>query len=170
MSKETVFLGKEHYMDSDLLLEMANVRGSKVRVPHKLNFSFFFSIKGNNSHGIRVKPVFNPDRLIQSETGNLNLHGDWKFTPGKNDKSVSSKEIEEMKDFFKKYKVLFAAEWEDKIQADEIQDYLRGMQSLSDLIKTFDFYSDYKEDLDKIKTVEELEKFIRDTKVFNMND
>lgn len=153
----------------DEIMCMANVRGNSVSVPHSLPFSFYFS-RRNSSHGIRVKVVFNPNRLNINECGNLELHSDWVYVPGHNDKGVSSKIKNQMIDFFRKYKVLFAAAWEDVIQEDIIQDYFRGLITWNELIQSFDFYEEYKGDLDKISDVASLEQYVRKCNIFNMND
>lgn len=148
---------------------MSSLRGSKVVVPHKLPFSFFFSER-ESSHAIRVKPVFNPDKISKSSFGTLELHGDWKYTPGPDDKNVSQKQIQEMKNFFKKYKVLFAAVWESKLYDGDVQDYFRGLISFDELLTEFDFYENYKEDMDNIDNIEQLEEFVRKYNIFNMWD
>lgn len=160
---------KEGENEYDAIMCMANVRGNSVSVPHPLPFSFYFSRK-NSSHGIRIKVVFNPNRLNINECGNLELHGNWEFTPGENDKHISKRELKLMKSFFQEYKVLFAAVWEDVIQEDIIQDYFRGLISWHELIQSFDFYEEYKSELDKIDTVEYLELYVRENEIFNMND
>lgn len=160
---------KDKELYDDAIMCMANVRGNSVNVPHSLPFSFYFSRK-NSSHGIRVKVVFNPNRLNINDCGNLVLHSNWTYTPGRNDNNVNSKQKNQMIDFFKEYKALFAAVWEDVIQEDVIQDYFRGMISWNQLVESFDFYEEYKDDLDKISDVQSLEKYVRENEIFNMND
>lgn len=148
---------------------MSNVRGCKVAVPHKLPFSFYFSTR-ESSHAIRVKPVFNPNKMSRSSFGTLELHGDWKYTPGPDDKNVSQKQIREMKQFFRDYKVLFAAVWEEELPEDEVEAFFRGTVSFAELLSEFYFYEDYKKEMNKIKTIEELEDFVREYRLFNMWD
>lgn len=148
---------------------MANLRGKDICVPHKLPFSFFFSER-ESSHAIRVKPVFNPNKISKSSFGTLELHGNWEYTPGPDDKNVSNKQIREMKDFFKTYKVLFAAVWEGKLYDVAVQDYFRGVNSWQDLLAEFYFYEDYKSEMKKIMNVAELEAFVRENNLFNMWD
>ena len=57
------------------------VRGQEVKVPYPLPFSFFFSPGVGVQSCIRVQPVFNPKRLLMSETGFLQLCDDWTFIP-----------------------------------------------------------------------------------------
>lgn len=148
---------------------MSNIRGNKVVVPHKLPFSFYFSER-ESSHAIRVKPVFNPNRMSKSSFGTLELHGDWKYTPGPDDKNVSAKQVGLMKQFFKKYKVIFAGVWEVEIPEDSVQDYFKGIISFHQFLQECYFYDDYQEEMDKIKTIEELETFVRENNIFNMWD
>lgn len=147
---------------------MSNLRGKDIKI-EKLPFSFFFSER-ESSHAIRVKPVFNPNKISKSSFGTLELHGDWKYTPGPDDKNVSQKQIQEMKNFFKKYKVLFAAVWEGVLPEVPLQNYFQNYIDLSELITEFDFYESYKEDMDNIDNIEQLEEFVRKYNIFNMWD
>ena len=89
----------------ELLFEMANIRGKSVKIPHRLNFSFYFSPKDaveskDICHGLRVKPLFDPEKMSIDKAGTLKLHGDWKYIPGSDDKNIGTKAIKEMKNFF----------------------------------------------------------------------
>ena len=157
---------------TDILFEMANIRGKTVKVPGKLDFSFFFSTKDaveskDLVHGLRVKPVFNPEKISIHDVGTLKLHGDWEYIPGKNDKSVDAKSIRKMKNFFKTYKILFAAVWENQLPHDAVEDYIRGHITFSDMLKEFYFYDDYKEEIDTIETLDELNFFVVKNNLFN---
>lgn len=159
-------------IEEDFIFEMANVRGKTVKVPHKLDFSFVFTVKDcvastDIQHGLRVKPVFNPERINTEDEGTLKLFGDWEYKPGRNDKNVSTKQIKEMKDFFTTYKILFAAVWEKVLQQDVVQDYFKGNLTLNEVIEEFDFYNDYKEELDMITDLEELQEFVEKNNLFN---
>lgn len=159
-------------IDENMLFEMSNIRGKYVRNPHKLDFSFYFSPKDSTegkdiSHGLRVKPIFNPDKMNIANAGTLKLHGDWKYIPGEGDISVSSKKVNEMGEFFKAYKILFAAVWEKVLPPDALYDYFRGTIDFSELLEEFDFYEDYKKELITIKTVTELHDFIDTRNLFN---
>lgn len=165
MKKWVHDLDEEMY--GDKILCMSNVRGRRVKVPHKLPFSFYFSGE-NSSHGIRVKPIFNPDRMIISKAGNLMLHSDWEYVPGPDDKSISSKDIAEMKEFFRTYLILFAAVWDLKLSDTAVQDYFEGIISLHELVQDFEFYQDWKEELDVINSIGELEDFCREHDLVNL--
>lgn len=152
----------------DYLIEMSDVRGKYVKHPHQLPFSFYFSSGTNTKHSIRVKPVFNPEKLKASQTGTLKLCDDWKFIPGVNDKSVSRGLIDEMKSFFRKYIILFCAVWDEQLQDGVLRSYLEGQIKFKDVIEDLDFYEDYEEGLSDIETVEELEKFCREHSLVNL--
>lgn len=164
-----------HMENETYLFEMSNVRGSKVKNPHKLDFSFYFSTKRaidnkDNVHGIRVKPIFNPETMNTGDVGTLQLHGNWEYIPGKQDEHISSKKIKDMKEFFKYYKTLFCAVWELELEQDVLYDYFRGIINFKELITEFNFYNKYKKDLDNISTLDELTEFIKNSNLFNLWD
>ena len=73
-----------------------------------------------------------------------------------------------MKEFFKDYKTLFAAVWEGVIHPDVLYDYFRGTIDFKDVLIEFEFYKDYKEEMDKIITLNELTNFVRTNDLFNL--
>lgn len=148
---------------------MANLLGKDVRVPKPIPFSFYFSTK-NSSHGLRVKPVFNPEKMSADAVGTLKLCDDWQYTPGKYDTNVDSKSIRKMKAFFRRYKVLFAAVWSKQLQETTVTDYFRGFISLTDLIKSFEFYSQFESEMGDIDSIEELALFVQENDLFPMFD
>ena len=149
------------------LLEMSNVRGSKVIYPNKLPFSFYFSAKGNINHTIRVKPSFDPDKLKLSQTGTLKLSGDWEYTPSENDKNIESKKITQMKKFFKDNIVLFCMAWEEQMQDATVADFFEGRIDIHELVKDIDFYDLYRSQFDRMETIYELETFCREYHLVN---
>ena len=156
-----------------MLFEMSNIRGKTVKVPHRLDFSFYFSpkdaVEGKDiCHGLRVKPLFNPEKMSIHKAGTLKLHGDWKYIPGEDDKDIDSRSVNNMKNFFKQYKILFAAVWEKVLPPDTLYDYFRGIISFNELIEELEFYTTYKHQLDKIISLVELENFVRSYNLFNM--
>ena len=52
---------EEQLIQEEMLTEMANVRGKDVEVDD-IDFSFYFS-KKNSNHGIRLKVVWNRERM-----------------------------------------------------------------------------------------------------------
>lgn len=132
---------KRYIKSHDDIFAMSNVRGRYIKVEKNIPFSFYYSPR-NSSHGPRVKVIFNPDRMKQGLAGNLMLCGDWDFTPGENDSSVSSKEVNKMKEFFRKYLILFLLVWDEHSDEPDPEDYFRGDMDLHELISRIDFYAD----------------------------
>ena len=145
-----VIKSAEEYESLDDILCMSNVRGKYIKNPHRLPFSFYFSSNNESQHSIRVKVVFDPEKLKSSLTGIQKLSDDWAFTPGKNDGSVSKKDIAYMQEFFKHYIVLFAAVWDEQLQDATLEDYFKGDISFHEMLEDFDFYLDYQEELDNL--------------------
>lgn len=153
------------------IFAMSNVRGAKVKVTGRpLPFSFYFSTKEGMAHGIRVKPVFKPNKFTQSDAGVLLLHSNWEYIPNKNDKNVPARDIEEMKVFFRRYKVLFAAVWEFELPEDALQNFLTGNIYLPELLEEFYNYDEWKPFLSDVDSIESLEAAVREYGLFNMND
>lgn len=67
---------KKLLRNPDSVMCMSNVRGKYVVHPGLLKFSFYFSANDGYSHGIRVKPVFNPEKMLLSMVGSLKLCDD----------------------------------------------------------------------------------------------
>lgn len=161
--------------EKECLFEMANIRGKYVKNPHRLNFSFYFSpkdaVEGKDiCHGLRVKPVFNPEKMSIDKAGTLKLHGDWKYIPGSDDKSIGSKAVSEMKEFFREYKTLFAAVWEKVLPPDSLYDYLRGTITFEELKQEFSFYDELRGDAQysDIDNIYDLTGFVRDNNLFDL--
>lgn len=159
---------KKLIRSKDSILCMANVRGKYVVNPGKLKFSFYFSSDDGITHGIRVEPVFNPEKMLKSMTGTLKLCDDWNYIPGPNDNAVSSKDVNDMKRFFRKYLVLFCMVWDEQLQDGVLEDYFKGTASFREMLEDISFYNEYSEYLDKIDNVDQLESFCRMNKLVNM--
>ena len=151
------------------IMGMGNLLGKTVKVPKPLPFSFYFSTNFD-VHGIRVKPLFDPEKMSIDRAGNLWLCDSWEYTPGKDDKHVDSKDIRKMKAFFRKYKVLFCAVWGKILQETYVEDYFKKRMSFKSLLKQFDCYQEYKDDMGDIDSIEELEEFVRENNICNMYD
>lgn len=150
------------------IFAMSNVRGRYVVNPEQLDFSFYFSSGAGVDHSIRVKPVFDPEKLKVSLTGTLKLCDDWEYEPGPNDIKVSQKRINRMKQFFRQYLVLFAAVWDEQMQDATLEDYFKGQISFNEMLQDLSFYEDYSEELDTIDNVQDLEVFCIDNDLVNM--
>lgn len=153
--------------DLDEIMCMSNVRGKKVVHPSKLPFSFYYSTKSQKQHSIRVKPIFNDNRMSADLAGTLKLCDDWSYVPGKENRRISHSEIRIMKQFFQSNIVLFCLVWDMQVNEPLLADYLQGEISLHEFIEDLDFYREYKQELDKINTVKELENFCRKNKLVN---
>ena len=149
------------------ILCMSNIRGRKIKVTGSKPFSFYFSSK-NSSHSIRVRPIFNPDKIRMDKVGTLKLSDDWSYIPGPDDKHVSKSDIEKMKQFFKENIVLFAAVWDNQLYDTDVEDYLYGEIDLQELIQQFPFYEDYEDELENVKTISEFTEFCRANNLVNL--
>ena len=152
------------------ILGMANVRGRYVKNPGKLDFSFYFSSGVGVAHDIRVKPSFNPERLILSQAGTLKLCDDWEFIPGLNDKNISKKDVDIMIGFFRYNLALFCAVWDEQLSDGVLEDWFLGRNTFLDVMKDLTFYHAYQQQLDQITDAEEFEKFCRDTHLVNLHE
>ena len=161
-------INENNLVENEYLMEMANVVGKYVKRLNKLPFSFYFSKDDGNPHGIRVKPAFNPEKIIRKQLGELRLHGKWEYVPSDIDKDIDSREIRKMKKFFRKYLVLFCAVWDELLDEYPVQAYLRNEFTLQDVIKAFEFYDKHSDDLNNITTIEELERYCRENNLVNL--
>lgn len=171
-SERKVFL--EYLNDpSMVLMEMANVTGNDVVVERGLPFSFYISSKMavHNQHGIRVKILWNPSKSPANADGYLELHGDYKYIVGSHKYKPTSKELSIARNFFKKYKVLLAAVWEDKVDQQQLYRYFVGDISFKELLSRFYNMSEKQYYyLNHANNLTELEETVRKYKIFNMND
>lgn len=148
------------------LFEMSNIVGKYVKLDN-VNFSFHFSSKDevHDRHGIRVKICWNREHLTNDKSV-MYLHGNYNYVPCKNS-PADNNDINEAREFFKKYKVLFAAVWEKVMNADPLEDYLKGYLSFEDLLKEIEVEFPKNS---SITNLEELEEVVRKNNLFNMND
>lgn len=159
---------------SAVLMEMANVVGNYVKIePAGLPFSFHFCGKSavHQQHGLRVKVIWNPSKAPANADGYFELHGDYKYKAGSHKYPGSADEKKLARKFFKKYKVLFAAVWEEVLDAKPLQEYFEGKIKFNELLSKFDIEDemDYY-NLNHCKTLEELEYCVRKYSIYNMND
>ncbi len=124
------------------ILCMSNIRGKYVENPGKLPFSFYFSYS-EGQHDIRVKPVFNPEKISGKTVGTLKLCDDWKFVPGSQDKFIKGHDYKLMIDFFKTYHVLFCAVWDGNLSDAVLEDWLLGKITWDEMLEEFDFWPEY---------------------------
>ena len=157
---------------SRVLMEMANVRGMDVEEPENLPFSFYFSSKSvvHNQHGIRVKITWNPIKALNAD-GYMELHGNYDYVAGSHKYIPTRRQLYDAEMFFKKYKVLFAAVWEEILYDGYLTDFFRGRISLVELISKFEIEDeDLYYGINHCKNLIDLERFVRKNNIFNMND
>lgn len=162
------------YSPSKILMEMANAVGNNVKREKNLPFSFFFSSKKavRGTHGIRVKILWNPAKAPADADGFLELHGDYEYIPGSHKYEPNAKELSIARKFFKKYKVLFSAVWEDVLyDPSQLVMYFYGKISWKELMEQFDTgNSDWNFYIQTTNNIKELEQLLREENMFNMND
>ena len=153
----------------DLLLEMSNVRGSRVKLEN-IEFSFYFSIK-NSYHSIRVKICWNKDKIIPQELDVMKLSGNYELIKNRQlKKRPDESKIEEARQFFKKYKVLFAAVWENVLYENDLIEYFFEKISLGELLENFEVEDEKLKLIKNCNNLIELEKVVRENNIYNMND
>lgn len=174
-------LDKEIFLEylndpSAVLVEMANFVGNSIKV-EKIPFSFYISDKSTarGKHAIRAKIIWNPIKAPASADGYLELHGEYRYVSGSHKYIPTGKELSIAREFFKKYKVLFSAVWEEILDADPLQDYMKGHISFKKLLAKIDLEPDdpasvsyYK--INHCNSVAELEELVRKDHLWNMND
>ena len=147
------------------IVAMSNVRGKFV-VVENIPFSFYYSVR-NSNHGPRVKVTMNGQNMRPNRMSSLKLCNDWSIDINDQDARISAKDLATMKEFFRKYLVLFLIVWEDLISEPELADYFEGKVTLKEFIQDTDFYNEYSRELDDINSVSELETFCRDNNLIN---
>lgn len=156
---------KRYLRNEDAIFAMSDVRGKYVTVA-KVPFSFYYSVQ-NSNHGPRVKVTMNPEKLRANRMSSMKLCDDWSIDQNPDDARISSKDAKLLKEFFRKYLVLFLIVWCDLINEPDLRDYLEGRISLEEFITDTDFYDNYSSELDTIHSVEDLEDFCRTNNIVN---
>lgn len=136
---------------------MANVRGKRVKTD-KIDFSFYFSSKYGINHAIRVKICFNPDRITHEDfDGRMELHGNYEWIPNRR---ISSRQIEDARNFFKKYSVLFNSVWNGVLYEGYLQDYFNGEIDFNELISKYEVSEGPYQQIQKCTNLKELEEVL----------
>lgn len=159
-------------LNEDILWEMANARGIRVKTDD-INFSFYFLTKSEMRHAIRVKITWNREKISNGNfDGYIEAHGDYRYYQSSKSKShPSKKEVDRARMFVRKYKVLFAAVREKKLDQNAVLGYFEGAYNFKQLVSQFEditekqFYI-----INHCNSLTELEKVVRENKIFNMND
>lgn len=102
----------------------------------------------------------------------LELHGEYKYTHrNKQGYTPDSVDIATARYFGKKYKVLFAAVWEDVLYQNRVVEYVEGKITFGQLLHEFEELTE--EQYTRVcsaKNIKELEEIVRKYHIFNMND
>ena len=163
-NKHIVFFGKD-------IVFASNMIGRFVKMDGPLGFSFYFGSKyagGNISrHDIRVKFCLNPEKMAVSKSYFMLLHGDYKSNA---EGQIPAKDLERIRHFFKKYKVIFAGVWEEKIAERDVMNFFGKKITLSQLIQNSPFYTAYEDQLKAVNRINEFEKVVRMNNIFNLHD
>lgn len=158
---------------SMILMEMANFIGNDIKIDKRLPFSFYISSKSavHNQHGIRAKIIWNPSKAPANADGYMELHGDYTYVVGSHKYKPTAKELKTARDFFKKYKVLFASVWEEKLDASYVQNYLHGYMSFKEMLsKFYNITEKQYYHINHANSLDELEAIVRKYRIYNMND
>ena len=161
---------EEQLIKEDMLTEMANLRGKDVKVDD-IDFSFYFS-KKNSNHGIRLKVLWNRERMSGNDDGYMEMHGDYKYVraPGSKYKP-SGWEINGLRYFCKKWKPLFAAVWEQKLDETDVRKYFEGQLTFQELMETFEgIKKEHYSIVKKCNNARQLEEAVRKYSIYSMND
>lgn len=165
--------GEKEELEEDLLMEMANIVGRRVKTDD-ITFSLYFSRKNASRHAIRVKVYWDRQNISEDKCGYMELHGDYRYSQSPTQKyKPKAYMVDTLRYFIKKYKVLFAAVWEGALSEDSLQEYFRGGIDFKELLSEFLVNKVGKqkyEALNYAENLKQLEQLVRQYKIFNMND
>ena len=87
-----------------------------------------------------------------------------------NTANINTNAVKSAKEFFRKYKVLFAGVWEGVLIEENVTGYIKNRASLQDIIEESYLTEEQQCILDDVKTIHEFERLVRQHQMFNMND
>lgn len=153
-------------------MEMANLRGNDIKLHSSIPFSLFISSEKavRGVHAIRVKVLWNPNKMTATPDGELQLHGSYDYKVYSHKYKPTSSELSLLKNYCKKYKVLFAAIWESILDPTDFIHYQEGLINFKELLTKFDLSGKNYYLVNHCNNVEELESCIRENKIFNLWD
>ena len=136
-----------------------------------IDFSFYFSRK-NANHGPRIKIYWDSSKTSQNFDGYIELHGDYKYvSSSKPQHKPSSWDIRGLQYFCQKYKALFTAVWEEKLNESDLQNYFKGYISFKELLTKFKNISEIQYFLiNHCHSLKELNTCIREHNIYKMYD
>lgn len=165
--------GEEEEIKEDLLMEMANIVGRRVKTD-SITFSLYFSRKNASRHSIRVKVYWDRQNISEDRCGYMELHGDYNYSQSPAQKyKPKAYMVDTLRYFIKKYKVLFSAVWEGVLGEDSLQEYFRGGINFKELLQEFvenKIGKQKYEALNYAEDLKQLEYIVRKYNIFNMND
>lgn len=165
--------GEEEEIKENLLMEMANIVGRRVKTDN-ITFSLYFSRKNASRHSIRVKVYWDRQNISEDKCGYMELHGDYNYSQSPAQKyKPKAYMVDTLRYFIKKYKVLFSAVWEGALGEDSLQEYFRGGINFKELLQEFVENKVGKqkyEALNYAEDLKQLEYIVRKYNIFNMND
>lgn len=165
--------GEEEEIKEDLLMEMANIVGRRVKTD-SITFSLYFSRKNASRHSIRVKVYWDRQNISEDKCGYMELHGDYNYSQSPTQKyKPKAYMVDTLRYFIKKYKVLFSAVWEEVLGEDSLQEYFRGGINFKELLQEFvenKIGKQKYEALNYAEDLKQLEYIVRKYSIFNMND
>ena len=158
---------------SAILMEVASVRGKYMAVEKNFPFSFYFSDRRtvHGRHGIRIKVQWNANKINPKDAdGYFELHINMDYVAGSHKYKPSGDELSFARAFIKKYKVLFCTVWDGVLDAEDLEEYFKGIVSFVELKSLFNLKGREYYDVNHAKTLEELEEVVRKSEIFNMYD
>lgn len=165
--------GEEEEIKEDLLMEMANIVGRRVKTD-SITFSLYFSRKNASRHSIRVKVYWDRQNISEDKCGYMELHGDYNYSQSPTQKyKPKAYMVDTLRYFIKKYKVLFSAVWEGVLGEDSLQEYFRGGTNFKELLQEFIENKVGKQKYEALNYAEDLKQLkyiVRKYNIFNMND
>lgn len=157
-------------LNENTLMEMANLRGKDVKI-EDINFSIYFSPKQTDQYSIRIKILWNREKMNSGKfDGILYMHGDYEYRQSLNaDNKPDKFDILELQYFAKRYKTIFAAVWENKLDPNDVEDYFKGRVSFKELLNLFlEISYEDKQKIKKANSLKELTQIIKENNIFNL--
>lgn len=138
------------------------VKGKDCKVE---NINFSFSICNDDDIG-EVNIIWNDDGGKIFE-GIFSLVNYKYYQTQEIKKELKQEEIDSAINFFKKYKILFAACWSNALHPIDLKNYFEGRISFNSLLNEF-YNIDYFDNLSKVKTLDDLAYVVRKYKMYNL--
>ena len=138
------------------------IKGKDCKVE---NINFSFSICNDDDIG-EVNIEWN-DNGGNSFEGIFSLIDYKYYQTYETKKRLTQEEIDFAREFFKKYKVLFAACWSNVLHPIDLKNYFEGKISFDSLLNEF-YNVDYFDKLSKVETLDDLSYVVREYNMYNL--